>query len=47
MANSGRVFNLHYLEYKGALPWRGMSVFVVDSIISMSEGSSTSPPTLH
>ena len=36
MANSGRVFNLHYLEYTGALPWRGMSVYVVDSIISMS-----------
>lgn len=36
MVNSGKVFNLHYVEYQGALPWRGMSVFVVDSIISMS-----------
>lgn len=36
MTNSGKVFNLHYVEYQGALPWRGMSVFVVDSIISMS-----------
>jgi hypothetical protein len=36
MTNSGTVFNLHYVEYQGALPWRGMSVFVVDSIISMS-----------
>jgi hypothetical protein len=36
MINSGKVFNLHYVEYQGALPWRGMSVFVVDSIISMS-----------
>jgi len=36
MVNSGKVFNLHYVEYQGALPWRGMSVYVVDSIISMS-----------
>ena len=36
MTNSGKVFNLHYVEYQGALPWRGMTVFVVDSIISMS-----------
>lgn len=36
MANSGQVFNLHYREHQGALPWRGMSVFIVDSIISMS-----------
>lgn len=36
MTNSGKVFNLHYVEYQGALPWRGMSSFVVDSIISMS-----------
>jgi hypothetical protein len=37
MVNSGNQFNLHYTEYLGALPWRGMSVFVVDSIISMEE----------
>ena len=43
MANSGRVFNLHYLEYTGALPWRGMSVYVVDSIISMSSASPAQP----
>jgi hypothetical protein len=35
MVNSGMHFNLHYKEYMGALPWRGMSVYVVDSIISM------------
>ena len=43
MANSGRVFNLHYLEYTGALPWRGMSVYVVDSIISMSADGGAQP----
>jgi hypothetical protein len=35
MTNSGNQFNLHYTEYWGALPWRGYSKFVVDSIISM------------
>lgn len=35
MAHSGNQFNLHYKEYKGALPWRGNTRFVVDSIISM------------
>ncbi|MCB0764459.1 MAG: hypothetical protein R2815_09815 [Flavobacteriales bacterium] len=35
MANSGKQFNLHYREYVAALPWRGHSKFVVDSIISM------------
>ena len=47
MANSGRVFNLHYLEYTGALPWRGMSVYVVDSIISMSAGEPGRAPALQ
>jgi hypothetical protein len=45
MENSGRVFNLHYVEYQGVLPWRGMSVFVVDSIIGMG-GTATLPTTL-
>lgn len=34
MAHSGDQFNLHYKEYLGALPWRGHSAYVVDSIIS-------------
>ena len=46
MANSGHVFNLHYLEYTGALPWRGMSVYVVDSIISMSADNGRAQPPL-
>lgn len=37
MMNSGNQFNLHYKEYISALPWRGHSNFVVDSIISMEE----------
>jgi len=35
MNNSGDHFDLHYKEYKGALPWRGYSSFIVDKIISM------------
>ncbi len=35
MVNSGKQFNLHYKEYLGALPWRGHTRYVVDSIISM------------
>lgn len=37
MANSGKDFDLHYKEYRGALPWRGYTVFIVDSILSMRE----------
>lgn len=47
MANSGQVFNLHYREYRGALPWRGVSVYVVDSIINMSEGERKGLPTIR
>jgi hypothetical protein len=45
MVNSGQVFNLHYLEYNGALPWRGTSVYVVDSIISMAPAGGGGLPT--
>ena len=37
MENSGKTFELHYKEYKGTLPWRGFSVYVVDSVVSMRE----------
>lgn len=36
MVNSGRQVELHYKEYMGAIPWRGYSEFVVDSIIAIS-----------
>ncbi|MDA3616225.1 hypothetical protein [Polluticaenibacter yanchengensis] len=35
--NSGKYFVLHYKEYKGALPWRGHSKYIVDSIISIRD----------
>ncbi len=37
MTNSGKDFELHYKEYSGALPWRGVTVFIVDSILSMRD----------
>lgn len=33
--NSGKTFDLHYNEYHNAIPWRGNTVYIVDSIISM------------
>lgn len=31
----GRAVELHYKEYLGVLPWRGMQKYVVDSIIAV------------
>ena len=36
MENSGKQFDLHYKEYLGAIPWRGNTKYIVDSILSMS-----------
>ncbi len=33
----GQVVNLHYKEYHGALPWRGYTRYIVDSIISVTD----------
>jgi hypothetical protein len=32
---SGHEVQIHYREYSGALPWRGYSKFVVDSVVSI------------
>lgn len=37
LSNQDKMFTLHYKEYLGALPWRGYSNYVVDSIISISD----------
>lgn len=37
LSSQGKIFNLHYKEYQGALPWRGYSHYIVDSIISITE----------
>lgn len=41
--HSGKHFDLHYKEYNGVLPWRGNTVYVVDSIISMTNNEVASP----
>lgn len=33
--NAGAYVELHYKEYLHTLPWRGVSVFVVDSVLSV------------
>ena len=35
--NAGKVFDLHYKEYNGVLPWRGNTRYIVDSIIAIRE----------
>jgi hypothetical protein len=37
MNNSGDYFDLHYKEYKGTLPWRGYTRYIVDKIINMQK----------
>ena len=39
MTASGKTVELHYKEYLGALPWRGFSPFIVDSIISIRDAN--------
>ena len=34
---AGKTVELHYKEYKGALPWRGMQKYVVDKIVSVQQ----------
>lgn len=35
--NAGREVEVHYKEYLGALPWRGMEKYVVDSVYKVRE----------
>lgn len=41
MENSGKDMELHYKRYQGALPWRGMQLFVIDSIYRIAEENNT------
>jgi len=36
MSSSGKLVELHYKEYLGAIPWRGFSPFIVDSIVAIT-----------
>ena len=42
MRCSGKTVELHYKEYLGKLPWRGMENYIVDEIISVREGDTGS-----
>lgn len=42
--SSGKVVQLHYTEYLGILPWRGMSTNIVDSIISETPAPAQTTP---
>ena len=37
MRCSGQVVELHYKEYLGTLPWRGVNKFIVDKIVSVKD----------
>jgi hypothetical protein len=37
MLASGKNVQLHYKEYFAAIPWRGFTEFIVDSIISIDD----------
>ena len=39
MLCSGKQVELHYKEYNGMLPWRGMQHYIVDRIVSVSPGA--------
>jgi hypothetical protein len=45
MLNSGKDMELRYVEYNGALPWRGFSKYVVTEIVSI-DNEKPIPPTI-
>jgi hypothetical protein len=42
-SSAGAYLELHYKEYLHTLPWRGVSNFVVDSVISVRPVTPTQP----
>ena len=42
---AGKFVELHYKEYLGTLPWRGMSHYVVDSVLSSTQITQPTQPT--
>ena len=42
MLCSGKIVELHYKEYNGWLPWRGMQRYIVDRIVSVKDGEVSS-----
>lgn len=46
MRSSGKVVEIRYKEYRGALPWRGMQRYIVYKIESVYEAPHSSVPGL-
>ncbi|MCQ2155764.1 MAG: hypothetical protein MJY57_00980 [Bacteroidales bacterium] len=44
MRCSGKNVELHYKEYRGWLPWRGMQKYIVDDIVSVEESKLDNEP---
>ena len=44
--SSGKFVDLHYKEYLGRLPWRGMSKYVVDKVIRIHERALDQTPPI-
>ncbi|HEV2355714.1 MAG TPA: hypothetical protein VGR89_15810 [Puia sp.] len=44
MLNSGKLMQLHYNEYNGAVAWRGYSKFIVDSVVSIESPAQPAAP---
>lgn len=45
MENSGKDMELHYKRFIGTLPWRGMQLFIVDSVYQISNVNNMVTPT--
>ena len=45
MENSGKDMELHYKRYQGTLPWRGMQLFIIDSIYRITNENNTNAIT--
>ena len=41
MRCSGKMVEVHYKEYLGALPWRGMEKYIVEEILSVQKSDMT------
>lgn len=41
--NTGAYLELHYKEYFHTLPWRGVSTFIVDSVVSVQKVNPVQP----
>ena len=39
--NAGKDLEVHYIEYFGALPWRGLERYIVDSVYEVRGGDGT------